>query len=299
MQRGFYDVYTFVCEQDGIPCFTVASFEQTRISPQQIYLTTKSPNATYSTADGDGLIRAVVSRMETFTVYMRDKYNNSFDVHGDILHRGIPSKDDFLLVELITDDSKKGQVSVPIYQRSADYFNGVFTYVYTIEEPHDGDAIISIKVLNTEEAIAQHEANGLTPLQIETYPYDAGFYKHVNGSPFNVSSQSTSNKLLESYQDILLGGWALTARTFMRNHGPARIPSTSPFRLDIYGKDIFNISFVQQLSENSAIAAEKLVLIDFYNHEDKCIRGSQLSRMKRYCQFSSFSYEECVNKRMC
>lgn len=125
----------------------------TLISPQTIYLTTEAPDPTTTTATGDGLIKAVISRMETFTVYMRDRYKNSFDVLNDKLHKGIPSKNDFLIPELITVDSVLKNRTTPVIQLAADYFNGVFIYVYTILEPHDGPAYLSVKTLNTYEAI--------------------------------------------------------------------------------------------------------------------------------------------------
>lgn len=118
---------------------------------------------------------------------------------------------------------------------------------------------------------------------VENFPYNSSYYDHIVGSPFTITSQSTSNKLISTYQDILLGGWGLTQNTFMVNHGPTNISSTQPFRMTIYGKDIFNISHVQQLEEESTLAANKNVMIDYFNQEDECIVGSAHSRLRRYC----------------
>lgn len=55
-------------------------------------------------------------------------------------------------------DSKYGNASVSVVPFWSDYYNGVYTYVYTVPIPNDGDTILEVKVLNTETYIDAYRA---------------------------------------------------------------------------------------------------------------------------------------------
>ena len=86
----------------------------TDVSPQIIYLHPETPNNDTSTAVGEGIIRQFVSKPVYFTVYIRDRYSNSFDSYNDKLHNNVTriknglAIDSFLDMKLTIYDSKYG-----------------------------------------------------------------------------------------------------------------------------------------------------------------------------------------------
>jgi len=154
-QRGNYNVLTFICFMDSIFCTADSEYIMTDVSPQNIYLHPETPNADTSTAVGEGTIRQFVSKPVDFTVYIRDRYNNSFDSYNDKLHNGVTrinnglSIDAFLITKLTIYDSKYVSKEIDVVSEWTDYFNGVYNYIYTVPIPNDGLTLLEIKVLNT------------------------------------------------------------------------------------------------------------------------------------------------------
>lgn len=147
-------------------------------------------------------------------------------------------------------DSVEATQDIEIFFWRADLFNGYYTFYYVIPKAHDSNAQITVEVLSTEALTdARLTVPGDTNYSIPWTELQ-NYYQHIQGSPFAVASKSTATPLIGTYQDILRGGWAITDNSFMRNLEAATYFEASnhtvneTFRLTIFPKDTFNISFV-------------------------------------------------------
>lgn len=163
---------------------------------------------------------------------MRDKYSNLFDVENDLVHKTV-AKEDFLKLNLSVLYTNGSVLAIPVQLIETTYVNGSYSYEYTVDEPYEGVLVLEVRTLDTDEYYDQKVAEGLTQAQLDALTYDDSLYKHIRGSPFVIaSSVLQSTALLETYEDILRGGLAMSTKSFLNFTEPIiNVSSTTPFRV--------------------------------------------------------------------
>ena len=169
--------------------------------------------------------------------------------------------------------------------------------------------ILTIKVLDSEayyqEMLSKQERGEFTgDLKLLSYDPDL-HYTQLEASPFKIQSSVTDVDLYETYQDISKGGLATTSNTNITYWPTSKyVSSNDEFVVDVYPKDIFNQLFVQLMNEDRSTEANSIIMIDFFNHKYKteknsCIKGSEHSKLSKFCNFLSFSHQICASFKMC
>ena len=84
-----------------------------------------------------------------------------------------------------------------------DLFNGIYNFKYVIPEPLPPPIILTIRVVDAENYYTDMEKaflNGSFTGDLNKLTYDpAVYYTNINGSPFSLTTSSSSTALFESY----------------------------------------------------------------------------------------------------
>ena len=297
IRRGYYNLTVHLCMEFENICTDDLSDGQYLplvTSPKVIYLTTQFPEPKHAVARGSGLKYSIVNSIEIFYVQLKDLHMNNFDVLNDNIHKAV-SKEQWVNAYIEIKDADTditSQVDFDLNLKKWDLFNGLFQFDYIVKETFSGQMYIHVETLDSE---ASFIASGSDM----NYVYQPEDYTPHPLSPFKVVTASADATVYESYKDLLKAGLAFSDYTRMVQLENVRYTAGHDIRLKIDTRDIFDTKFVQNILDPLDPAPSSILLIDISNHEDTCVSGSDLSRLKKYCRFMSHSRNMCQKFTMC
>eukprot|EP00347_Sterkiella_histriomuscorum_P007352 403349276 len=240
-------------------------------TPAFLYLNSTYPSASNSRASGSGVSKAIIGRKEQVYLQVNDIFGNMY------------SSDKYasqLIFNLYVEVD--GGKIVPVNLTSSNNQTGFFLFIY--------------QLLGNYNSVKAYVKVWTSLNDGSTFSYE-----NIFGSPFTVTLGVLDLELYESYEDLSLGGFGVTALSYIDSISPStNILAGQNFQLKIEPRNEYDQNFAYFEQSNNYFLVSFSPLVDYtYSDISQGYMCDCREESQRYCKYFSHSKDQCEKLLAC